>query len=98
MQYHFVRAMVEDKKVLLEKVNTLKNVADSLKKSIHTEKFSWCRESMGIDVLNNFYANKTTSGRMFGICYIIACACGGEVHLSPSHLTIPVSTFMKIGW
>ena len=51
VQYHFVRDMVEDKKVLLEKVNTLKNVADSLKKSICTEKFSWCRESMGIDVL-----------------------------------------------
>ena len=35
--------MVEDKKVLLEKVDTVKNVADSLTKSVSTEKFSWCR-------------------------------------------------------
>ena len=28
VQYHFVRDMVEDKKVSLEKVDTLKNVAD----------------------------------------------------------------------
>ena len=52
VQYHFVRDMVEDKKVLLEKVDTVKNVADSLTKSVSTEKFSWCREYMGIDALN----------------------------------------------
>jgi hypothetical protein len=48
VQYHFVRDMVEEKKVLLEKVDTLKNVADSLTKSVSTEKFSWCRVTMGI--------------------------------------------------
>ena len=41
VQHHFVRDMDEHKKVLLQKVDTLKNVADSLKKSISTEKFSW---------------------------------------------------------
>jgi hypothetical protein len=40
--------MVEEKKVLLMKVETLKNVADSLTKSVSTAKFSWCRGSMGI--------------------------------------------------
>jgi hypothetical protein len=39
-QYHFVRDMVEEKKVLLEKVDTLKNVADSFTKSVSTKKFS----------------------------------------------------------
>jgi phosphoribosyl-AMP cyclohydrolase len=48
IQYHFVRDMVEEKKVLLMKVDTLKNVVDSLTKSVSTEKFSWCRGSMGI--------------------------------------------------
>jgi hypothetical protein len=43
--------MVEDKKVLLEKVETLKNVADSLRKLVSFEKFSWCRETMGITTL-----------------------------------------------
>jgi hypothetical protein len=40
--------MIEEKKVSLMKVDTLKNVADSLTKSVSTEKFSWCRGSMGI--------------------------------------------------
>jgi hypothetical protein len=48
VQYHFMRDMVENKKVLLEKVDTLKNIADSLTKSVSVEKFSWCREAMGI--------------------------------------------------
>jgi hypothetical protein len=39
VQYQFVRDMVEEKKVLLEKVDTLKNVADSLTKSVNTKKF-----------------------------------------------------------
>jgi hypothetical protein len=52
IQYHFVREMVEENKVLLMKVDTLKNVADSLTKSVTTEKFSWCRGSMGIAALN----------------------------------------------
>jgi hypothetical protein len=52
VQYHFVRDMFEDEKVLLEKVDTLKNIVDSLTKSISTKKFSWCREAMGIGALN----------------------------------------------
>jgi hypothetical protein len=52
VQYHFVRDMVEEKKVLLEKVDTLKNVVDSLTKSMSTEKFSWCRVTMGISVVD----------------------------------------------
>jgi hypothetical protein len=40
IQYHFVRDMVEEKKVLLMKVDILKNIADSLTKSVSTEKFS----------------------------------------------------------
>ena len=36
VQYHFVRDMVESMKVLLEKVDTLENVADSLTKSMST--------------------------------------------------------------
>ena len=48
IQYHFVRDMIEDRKVLLVKVDTLKNTADALTKSVSSEKFSWCREAMGI--------------------------------------------------
>eukprot|EP00253_Pinus_taeda_P022370 PITA_22370 len=42
VQYHFVRDMIEDKKVLLVKVDTLKNTAVALTKSMTSEKFSWC--------------------------------------------------------
>jgi hypothetical protein len=40
--------MVEENKVLLMKVDTLKNVVDSLKISVSTDKFSWCRGYMVI--------------------------------------------------
>jgi len=43
VQYHFVRNMVEYKKVLLVKVYTFKNVIDALTKYVSAEKFSWCR-------------------------------------------------------
>jgi hypothetical protein len=36
VKYHFVRDMVEEKKVLLEKVDTLKNAAYSLTNSVST--------------------------------------------------------------
>jgi hypothetical protein len=48
VQYHFMRDMVESNKVLLEKVDTLENIAEYLTKSVSVVKFSWCREAMGI--------------------------------------------------
>jgi hypothetical protein len=48
VQYHFVRDIVESNKVLLEKVDTLENIADSLTKTVSVVMFSWCREVMGI--------------------------------------------------
>jgi hypothetical protein len=48
VQYHFRRDMVESNKVLLEKVEMLENIADSLTKSVSDVKFSWRREAMGI--------------------------------------------------
>eukprot|EP00253_Pinus_taeda_P026063 PITA_26063 len=51
--YHFVRDMIEEKKVLLVKVDTFKNIANALTKSVSSEKFSWCRETMGIAMLDN---------------------------------------------
>ena len=43
-----MRDMIEDKNVLLVKVDTSKNTADALTKSVSYEKFSWCRETMGV--------------------------------------------------
>eukprot|EP00253_Pinus_taeda_P007757 PITA_07757 len=53
VQYHFVRDMIEEKKVLLVKVDTLKNTANALTKYVSSEKFSWSRETMGISGLEN---------------------------------------------
>ena len=39
VQYHFLRDMVESKKVLLEKVDALENLVDSLIKYVSIEKF-----------------------------------------------------------
>jgi len=52
VQYHLVRYMIEDKNVLLVKVNTLNNVADSLIEFVNSEKLSCCRETMGITALD----------------------------------------------
>jgi phosphoribosyl-AMP cyclohydrolase len=52
IQYHFVRDMVEENKILLMKVDTMKNVADSLTTFVSTENFSWCRGSMVIASLD----------------------------------------------
>eukprot|EP00253_Pinus_taeda_P023444 PITA_23444 len=52
VQYHFVRDMIKDKKVLLVKVDTLKNTADALTKSVSSKKFSWCRETMSVVALD----------------------------------------------
>ena len=52
VQYHFVRDMVEEKKVLLVKVDILKNDADTLINFVSTKKFSWCRETLGITWLD----------------------------------------------
>ena len=53
VQYHFVRDMVEDGKVKLEKVETLVNVADALTKPVSIEKFRWYSESMGLSAPSN---------------------------------------------
>jgi hypothetical protein len=42
---------VESNKVLLEKVDTLENIADSLTKSVSVVRFSSCREAMVIVVV-----------------------------------------------
>eukprot|EP00253_Pinus_taeda_P031041 PITA_31041 len=48
VQYHFVRDMIKDKKVLLVKVDTLKNNVDALTKPVSCKKFSWCKETMSL--------------------------------------------------
>jgi hypothetical protein len=39
-QYHFLRDMVESNKVILDKVDTLENIVDSLTKSVNVVNFS----------------------------------------------------------
>ena len=43
VQYHFVREVVEDGSVDLQKIHTKDNLADALTKAINTDKFTWCR-------------------------------------------------------
>jgi hypothetical protein len=48
VEYHFIRDMVESNKVMLEKVDMLENITDSLTKSMRDVNFSWCKEEMRI--------------------------------------------------
>ena len=52
VQYHFVRDMIEERKVLLVKVDTLKNTTNALENSMIFEKFSWCRETIDVTRLD----------------------------------------------
>jgi hypothetical protein len=53
VQYHFVREIVENGKVLLEKVDIVENVAYLLTKLVSIENFTWCRSEMGLISLSN---------------------------------------------
>ncbi|KAH9714593.1 hypothetical protein KPL71_020713 [Citrus sinensis] len=48
VQYHFVREVVEDRSVDLQKIYTKENLADVLTKPINTDKFVWSRSSCGL--------------------------------------------------
>ena len=48
VQYHFVREVVEDKSVDLQKIHTNENLSDVLTKSINIDKFFWSRSSCGL--------------------------------------------------
>jgi hypothetical protein len=48
VQYHFMTDMVKNNKVLLDKVDMLENIVDSLTKTVSIVNFSWFREEMGI--------------------------------------------------
>jgi hypothetical protein len=52
-----MRDMVEEKKVSLMKMDTLKNVVDSLTKFVSTENFSFCRGSTSIAALDCWLCN-----------------------------------------
>lgn len=42
MQFHFINDMVEDRKVKMEKVDTLVNVVDALTKPVNIENLMVC--------------------------------------------------------
>ncbi|KAL4337997.1 hypothetical protein AHAS_Ahas12G0166100 [Arachis hypogaea] len=48
VQYHFIREVVEEGSVDMQKIHTKDNLADAMTKPINTEKFEWCRSSYGL--------------------------------------------------
>ena len=48
VQYHFVREVVEEGSVDMQKIHTKDNLADVMTKPINTNKFIWCRSSYGL--------------------------------------------------
>ena len=48
VKYHFVRHVVYEGGVVLEKVHTKKNSADMFTKSVTLEKIRWCLTSLGL--------------------------------------------------
>jgi len=48
MRYHFIRNLVEDKLVILEKIWESKNSAEMLTKGVTTENLKLCTASIGL--------------------------------------------------
>ena len=48
MKYHFIRDMLEDKRMELVKVHTDDNPADLLTKGLPSARFAHCRALMGV--------------------------------------------------
>jgi len=63
--------MIEDKKVFLVKVDTLKNTTDALTKFVSSEKFSWCRETMGVSGLEKLLSSPMERKQKVGECWVV---------------------------
>ncbi|KAH9794218.1 hypothetical protein KPL71_004820 [Citrus sinensis] len=57
VQYHFVREVVEDGSVDLQKIHTKENLADVLTKPINADKFIWSRSSYALAETSLFLLN-----------------------------------------
>ena len=50
LKYHFIRSMLEDGELKLEKIHTSQNLADMLTKVVTREKLRICSVSIGLQV------------------------------------------------
>ena len=48
IKYHFVRQVIDERGVSLEKVHTKENYADMFTKPVLLEKLRWCLASLGL--------------------------------------------------
>lgn len=48
IRYHWIREMLEEKQLKLEKIHADKNCVDMLTKSLSTEKLKFCRKEAGL--------------------------------------------------
>lgn len=72
IQYQFVRDVMGKKKVLLEKVDTVNNVENSMTKSMRKEKFTWCFPNLVMEMERFPISTKNTkSGRILGVIFLV---------------------------
>ncbi|KAH9667758.1 Integrase catalytic domain-containing protein [Citrus sinensis] len=67
VKYHFVREVVEDGSVDLQKIHTKENLADVLTKPINADKFIWSRSSCGLTKTQAF----GTHHRVKPLCHAV---------------------------
>ena len=48
VQYHFVREVVEEGSVDMQKIHTKDNLADIMTKPVNSDKFIWCKSFYGL--------------------------------------------------
>ena len=48
IKYHFIRKVVEEGRIMLEKIDTDENTTNMLTNPTKTKKFEWCKTSLGL--------------------------------------------------
>ena len=48
IKYHFIRKVVEEGRILFQKIDTDVNPTDMITKPVNTKKFEWCKTSLGL--------------------------------------------------
>ena len=79
IQYHFIRQKVEERLVLLKKVDTLVNAADFLTKAVSLAKFTWCVDEIGLHCVKY-----SPSGRMLELSTTSALMGNGDALGGPA--------------
>ena len=84
IKYHFIRRVVEEGRILLEKIDIDENTTDMLTKLVRIENFEWCKTSLGLLKKGNIGQRHVSGKYCQGTSSILTSSgrmLGGEVNI-----------------